>query len=419
MNKPQLAWAQGPLRMVIFALLVGLGLFATTVFAENWTRFRGPNGAGNAAESIFPATWTEKDYLWKIQLPGVGQSSPVGWENRLFVTSSDTANGTVRLQCLAADTGKELWQREFVGQDYTMHSSNSLASTTPTVDDKRLYFTWATGGKMHCIALTHEGDQVWRKELGEFVEQHGFAASPIVVEDVVCVQIDQANNGWLAGYDAESGKLRWRVERPVGKASYATPCVVIVEGKHAVISHSSTGGMQAVDIQTGQVVWQLAEAFPARCVSSPILAGNRVFGTCGSGGGGKQLAGVDLSSQELMTLTKQIPYVPTPLVVGDWLFLWHDQGKVSLVDLSDEIPQKVKWTKRVGGNFFGSPILAGDKIYCLSIDGEAVVLAADKEFALLGKNDLGESTNATPAVHEVRMYLRTASSLACLPATSN
>ncbi len=412
-----------PLWVVGFALFVELTGAVGLVHAENWTRFRGPNGSGNAGEVTFPATWNEQDYLWKVALPGIGHSSPVGWEGRLFITSADRKTGDVTLHCFAADSGKPLWQREFAGQTYPMHTNNSYASTTPTVDQRHVYMTWASGGKMRCVALTHQGNIVWRAELGDFVEEHGFAASPIVVDGIVCLQVDQGEAAFLAGVDATSGKVRWRAERPAGKASYATPCVLaLADDCTAVLTLSTTGGMQAVEVQTGELLWQLADLFPSRCVSSTLVADKRILGVCGGGGSGKLLVGMEQSADprsppiEKLTLTKHVPYVPTPLVKGDWLFLWHDQGKVSLADLRPDAPQKARWTKRIGGKFFGSPILAGDKIYSLSADGRAVVIAADEEFKLLGVNDLGEPTSATPAVHQGKMYLRTESSLACLPA---
>lgn len=394
---------------------------STSVGAENWTRFRGPNGSGVATGVNFPAKWSDQDYRWKITLPGIGHSSPVGWEDHLFVTSGNPETGDVTLLCLSTTAGKVQWQRVFEGEPYPMHAGNSYASTTPAVDDQRVYLTRSSGGKLHCVALTHAGEDVWQSELGDFAGPHGFAASPMVVDGVVCVQVDHAAEGFLAGLEVSSGDIRWRVKRPGGKASYATPCVVADgDSGSAVISQSMEGGMQLVDVQSGNVVWEDAEAFPARCVSSPLVAEGMVIGVCGGGGSGKLLVGMGISSSnqkpiEKLMLTKQVPYVPTPLVADGRLFLWHDQGKVSMADLSaDEPPKKVTWTERVGGKFFGSPILAGDKIYCLSMDGRAVVIAAAEEFQLLGENDLGEPSNATPAVHQGHMYLRTESTLACL-----
>ena len=146
-----------------------------------------------------------------------------------------------------------------------------------------------------------------------------------------------------------------------------------------------------------------------------------VIGACGGGGGGKLLLAVRLprgegeQPTESLRLTRHVPYVPCPIVRDSLLFLWHDQGRVSCVDLANREATEPLWTKRVGGNYFGSPILAGDQLYCMSNDGVATVIAATRDFSLLGENDLGEPTNSTPAVHRGRMYLRTESSLACLP----
>ena len=146
-----------------------------------------------------------------------------------------------------------------------------------------------------------------------------------------------------------------------------------------------------------------------------------MFGECGGGGTGKLLVAVQLPSQAgepptvRFRLTKNVPYVPCPIVDESLLFLWHDQGKVACFDLDAPNVEEPLWTQRVGGNFFGSPILADGKLYSISRAGEAVVLAADRKYALLGKTDLGGPANSTPAVHRGRMYLRTESSLACLP----
>jgi len=422
LGKRHNCWTSLGLSRASLLLFLLLGS-AEYVHAENWSRFRGPNGSGDAGEVTFPSTWTDQDYRWKIALPGIGHSSPVGWGNRLFVTSGDVETGAVTLHCFATGSGESLWEKSFVGEKYVMHASNSYASTSPTVDEQHVYLSWASAGKMHCAALTHEGEHVWREELGDFVGPHGFAASPMAAAGVLCMQIDQEDGGFLVGIDKATGKVRWRARRPAGKASYATPCVISLgDSGSAVISQSMTSGMQAIDVETGQQLWQLDDVFPARCVSSPFLAGKTIFGVCGGGGTGKVLVGIQLHDDprqqpiEKLTLTKHVPYVPTPLIKGDLLFLWHDQGKVSCVDLQSDNPRKMLWTERIGGKFFGSPILAGEKIYCLSMDGRVVVLAADREFALLGENDLGQPSSATPAVHHGKMYLRTESTLACLPA---
>lgn len=408
-------------------LLVTRAFFILIVFsnvaqAENWTRFRGPNGTGVANGVSFPATWTEQDYAWKFELGGIGHSSPVGWEDHLYVTTGAVETGDLTLYCLSAENGSELWMKEFKGGKFGKHASNSYASATPTTDADHVYIAWSVGGKMQCAALSHDGKEAWQTDLGEFVEAHGFAASPVVIDGVVCLQVEHADGGFLAGLNTANGEILWKAERPLGKASYATPCVWIADGNRpTAISQSMTGGMQAIDVHSGAPIWEMSDAFPARTVSSPFLANEYLMiGICGGGGSGKRLVGVQLVGDspplEQLSLTKQLPYVPTPLAYKNLLFLWHDQGKVSCADLSAEDPSKLLWTERIGGKYFGSPILAGDKIYCLSAEGHAVVIAADEEFKLLGETDLGKPTYATPAVHQGKMYLRTESVVACLPA---
>jgi outer membrane protein assembly factor BamB len=150
-----------------------------------------------------------------------------------------------------------------------------------------------------------------------------------------------------------------------------------------------------------------------------LVAGELVFGGSGEGGNGKSFAAVkppdgkNDKATVAYRLQKSLPQVPTPVASGDLLFVWSDKGVVSCYDLATGEP---RWSERVGGNYYGSPIIAGNKLYCIASSGEVVVLAADKEFKLLGRNELGEASSATPVVHRDRMYLRTETSLACLPA---
>ena len=406
---------------------LGAGLIVLTAgwasAAEHWTRFRGPNGSGHGGDFIFPDQWADQDYAWKIRLPGVGHSSPVGWDNLLLVTSGDPDSGAMTLQCLNAASGDEIWQKQFSGEPRSIHDGNSYASSTPTIDSRRIYVTHFGEQEAAVTALSHAGEQLWRRPLGVFIGRHGFGASPIVADGIVCVQVELADRGFAAGLNAETGELRWQVERPASKASYATPCLVefVQDGapRKALIINSTSGGIQAADLKTGDLLWKLDSIFPHRCVSSPTVAGQLILGTSGGGGIGKQLAAVKASPDGntdptiALQLERELPYVPTPIIDGDRLYLWLDRGIVRCLDLSSG---KSIWTKRVGGNYFGSPILVGGKIYCMSRGGEAVVVAAGEKFKLLGKTDLGEPSHSTPAVHNGRLYLRTESTLACLDA---
>jgi outer membrane protein assembly factor BamB len=404
----------------ILMSIVAICMVDSTQVAQGseWTRFRGPNGQGQSDATSIPIKWSEDDYRWKTPLPGSGHSSPVVWGNRVVVTTADPENGDRMVLCLDSSTGDIQWQKKFAASTHSMHARNSFASSTPAIDAERVYVTWATPDEYIVLALDRQGEVVWRENLGPFRSKHGFGASPIVLDDLVILANDQKDGGSLVALDAKTGQQRWKTNRAAGRAAFATPCVYQGEdGRRQLVFFSDADGMTAVDPVTGDVLWQVKEAFPDRCVGSPAVVDGLILGTCGSGGNGKHLVAVrpprDASgeAETVYTITRMIPYVPTPIVYGDLVFLWHDRGVVSCIDARTGA---AKWQERVGGSFFGSPVRVGDRIYCISNDGEVVVIAAAPQYEMLARNPLGEPSQATPAVADGHMYLRTAKSLICI-----
>ena len=167
--------------------------------------------------------------------------------------------------------------------------------------------------------------------------------------------------------------------------------------------------MFALDITTGEELWTI-DVFRMRTVSSPFVAGGLVFGATGSGRGGNYVVAVRPGQRPEVAyeVTTQAPYVPTSVPYGDLLFLWSDKGIVTCVKTASG---EVVWKKRVGGNYSGSPIRAGNAIYCVSEDGEVVAVAASDKYELLGRSQLDKPSRSTPAVSGERMYLRTYSHL--------
>jgi outer membrane protein assembly factor BamB len=176
-----------------------------------------------------------------------------------------------------------------------------------------------------------------------------------------------------------------------------------------LIFNSETHGVSAIAPDTGKVVWEFAEAFDKRSVSSPIIAAGLVVGSCGSGGGGNYVVAVrpgspDRSAERSYEIRRSAPYVPTSICVGKLLFLWSDGGILSCVDASSG---EVKWQERVGGNYFSSPIFVDSRLFCISTSGEVVVVSATDKFEVLARNPLGELTHSTPAIAGGRMYIHT------------
>jgi outer membrane protein assembly factor BamB len=384
--------------------------------AQEWTRFRGPNGSGISNAKTIPATWTEKDFNWKVPLPGAGHSSPAVWGDKVFLTTGDDQAGQVIVVCLSATDGRVLWQKSFAFTAYPKHNYNSFASSSPATDAQRVYVCWSVPARCTLLALDHQGKTIWEKDLGPFVSQHGNGSSPILYQDKVILANEQDGESFLIAVDAATGETRWKTPRKTAEAAYSTPCVYQPkDSKPELIFNSHAHGISALDPDNGKVLWDFPTAFDKRSVSSPLVAGDLVIGSCGSGGGGNYVVAVrpgDPASgkkpQLAYSIRRSAPYVPTSIYFGEHLFLWGDGGIVSCVQAATG---EVKWQERVGGDFFGSPVCVDGRLFCVSSRGDVVVAEASGHFKLLAKNPLGELTRSTPAVAGGRMYIHTSQHL--------
>ncbi|MBN1588707.1 MAG: PQQ-binding-like beta-propeller repeat protein [Pirellulales bacterium] len=388
--------------------------------AETWPRFRGPNGSGIGTARAMPTTWTDEDYLWRIELPGKGFSSPVVWDDRVYVTSGLEDDGTQVIRSIDTRSGQLVWEQRFPADAYKKHRLNSYATSTPTLDARGVYITWGGPKGSTVVALDREtGRQRWRYEMGPFVAMHNFGASPIVFEDLLIVLNDQDKHRMLIALDCATGELKWKSEENAETdATYATPCLFRPEGGACqLILGRTESGVTSLDPRSGSLNWRL-DLFKFRSVGSPILSGDRIVAICGAGGGGQRAVAIrpgvpekGVAPEVLYDVKKNLPYVPTPLIHDGLLFLWADSGKVKCVELAtgEEL-----WQERVKGKFYASPVLVAGRLYGLSDKGEMVVLAAGREYEMLGRIELGEKTMATPAVADGVMYLRTLSHLMAL-----
>jgi outer membrane protein assembly factor BamB len=403
---------------ILVVFLVSVACCAVTSRAQEWTRFRGPNGSGQIEATSIPVTWTEKDYLWKTDLPGIGHSSPVLLGQKIFLTSADPANGTRYVLCVLAVDGKLLWTRPYPAAASAIHTQNSLASSTPTVDGDHVYCAWATPEEFTLLALDHAGVESWRVNLGPFISKHGFGTSPILFDDLLIVTNDQDADSFLIAVDRMTGLTRWKVPRkvhPEQSASYAAPCIYKPKnGPAELIVDSWAHGMTSVDPLSGKTNWE-AEVLERRPVGSPIVVEGLILGNCGEGSGNNNVVAVRPGSASgrkaelVYKLDKtSAPYVPSLVAKGRLVFLWGDRGIVACIDGGTG---QILWRERVGGNYSSSPVVVADRVYCVSSEGEVVAVAAADQYKLLGRSSLGEASRATPAIAGGRMILRTESHL--------
>jgi len=395
------------------ALLLGVTL---NTLGQEWTRFRGPNGTGLSPAKTIPAKWSDKDINWKVPVPGSGHSSPVLWGEEIFLTSADEEAGQVLVLCLRAGDGSVAWQKAFPFSKFRKHDYNSFASGSPAVDEHRVYVCWSSPARYVLVALSHQGEKVWEKDLGSFTSQHGSGTSPIVYQNKVVLANEQDGESFLIAVDAATGETSWKTPRKTTQTAYGTPCVYQPkDGKPELIFNSQSHGISAINPDNGKELWEFSKAFDKRTVSSPVIAGDLIIGSCGSGGGGNFIVAVrpgePAKSKEpelAYSIRRSAPYVPTSVCLGDLLFLWGDGGIVSCVKAASG---EIKWQERVGGDFFGSPVCVDGRLFCVSSRGEVVVVEASEQFNLLARNTLGEQTHSTPAVAGGRMYIHTSKHL--------
>ena len=320
------------MRERLWTLALGCGLLllcSQVTFSQEWTRFRGPNGSGQSEAATIPATWTEDEVLWKTALPGQGNASPVVWGDRVFLISANPDDGTRYVLCLSATDGELLWKRDYPSHKHHIHQLNTLASSTPTVDAQRVYCAWSTPEEFTLLALTHDGEPVWKANLGAFASQHGFGTSPILYEDTLIIANDQDADSFVIAVEAASGKTRWKVPRrhlPEQNTCYATPCVYRPEGRpEELILCSRAHGVTSIDPHNGETNWEAA-VLERRAVSSPIVVDGLVLATCGAGGGQNTLValrptptGTNRPSR-IKWIAAVPPTFPRPWPRGTWCF---------------------------------------------------------------------------------------------------
>jgi outer membrane protein assembly factor BamB len=415
------------MRTVLSFLILSLVLPWVESPAQEWTRFRGPNGSGISPATTIPLQWTADDYNWEIDLPVQGSSSPVLWGKRLFLMGDDVGEGQRSVLCIDAESGRILWRRDYPLRQHYLHRDNDFASATPCVDEDGLIVVWSNPGQLLMTALSLDGEEMWQRDLGPYKGLHGSSNSPIIADGLVVLANDQMDpkrfawhlpegtnmdpgKSFLIAVDRKTGETRWKVDRKSELAGYATPCIRRSGGRTEVVFSSTAHGITAVDLQSGRIRWEIDGIWDNRTVSSPQLFGDLVFASFGKGLSGQRFVAVrpekpgSAKGELVYDITKNVPLVPCFVVKDGLLYLWTDSGIVTCVDAATG---KVHWRERVGGEYYSSPLWIEGRVYCISKRGQIVVLAASRTFEVLARMELGEKTFATPALADGVMYLRT------------
>lgn len=398
-----------------FAL--GLTFPALAAAEAQWNQFRGPDGGGVARVPGLSARLSETDRAWTAELPGKGHSSPVSWNERIFVTAEDSARPGVRwVLALSAVDGRELWRYEDRFEMYPLHGFNSFAASTPACDAERVYVSWVSGTRRKVLALDHEGKKSWESDLGFYREDHGSSASPIVVDSLLIVPNDhsEGKDAGVYALDTKTGQVRWHAPTQPEKTSFSTPIVVTAaDGSRQIICSSQPTALLALAPADGKRLWSHEHPIGgARAVGTPAVAPDGViFAATGQGGAGRGAVAVKAGSADGATkptlaweASNRIPYVPTPVAVGDHFYFLNDGGILSCVRSSDG--ERI-WEERGPGKAYSSLVCLNGVLVAVGRDGMVMTARAATTFEPLGTLALGEECQTTPAVAAGRLLIRT------------
>ena len=377
--------------------------------ARYWARWRGPSGQGAVSAAGYTDTWSAtENVLWKAPVPGAGNSSPIVWRDRIFLTTADGNGAKLSLLAYRRSDGVKLWEAVApAGPSERSHSKNGPASATPATDGQRIYVSFGSRG---LLAFDMDGKLVWQRDLGRIENYHGAAGSPLLYKDRVILYQDQRPGGFIAAFAGRTGEPLWKTMRDA-TVGWGTPIAVRVAGRDEIIVNGQSR-VRAYDPSTGRELWSCG-GMGFEVIPTPVVGYGMVF--CSNGRQGPTLAirpggrGDVTSSHVAWSTPRGSPFVPSPILYGGQLYTVNDMQ--SIVTSFDAASGRVLWQGRLGTaqreGFSASPVGVDGKVFFTSDEGETFVLKAGPAFELLHVNRIGERTLASPALVDGRWYVRT------------
>lgn len=439
---------------VLIAVLAGVVSYRSGLAADfdemkshNWHQWRGPDASGVAIDAEPPVEWSEETGIqWKVDIEGLGNSTPIIWGDRVFVL---TAIDTGRVQpgltppseqpkrkfgitypntfyqyvvlCLDRRTGDELWRRvaaERVPEE-GHHGDNSFATASPTTDGERLYVCFGSAG-LYCYDL--DGNLLWDWNPGSVKTRLSFGegSSPVVYGDRLIFVRDQEEQSFIVALNAKTGKDVWRRDRDE-PSGWSTPLVIERAGRTQVITNGKVR-VRSYDLDDGELIWECGGQV-SNVTPSPVADDNTVF--CMSGYRGSALYALpldqsgDLTDSAAITWkkTRGTPYVPSPLLYGGRLY-FNRSNSSAMTCLDAATGEEALEPVRLPGirGLYASPVAAAGRVYFVGRRGTTLVLEHGTEFNVLAQNSLDDHFDASPAIVGDQLFLRGKSTLYCVAA---
>ena len=402
-------------------IVVAAFQFSVVLAGDNWPQFRGPNGDGISDAKGLPLTFGETENLrWKTPIHGKGWSSPVVWGKQIWMTTAPDDGKEMYAVCVDLGSGKIIHDKK-LWDDVQPHEDikiNSFASPTPVVEDGRCYVHFGSYGT--AAIDTKTGEKIWERRDLPCNHFRGPGSSPIVFGNLLILTFDGYEYNYLAALNKQTSENVWKRDRNIKYNSdngdyhkaFSTPQVIEPIGRRRKLISPSAGATVAYDPETGDELWRMRSG-GMNAATRPLFGNGLIY--CTAPAGGWPLFAVrpggsgDVSDTQVAWKFKQaVPSRPSPLLLGNLIFMVSDNGVASCIDAVTSTPI---WQHRFGGDYSASPVCADGKIYFFDENGKSQVIEAGKEFKQLAENHLDSGCMASPAVVGKSLIVRTKTDL--------
>ena len=385
--------------------------------AQNWPNFRGPNGDGTSIETNLPTRWDSRtNVVWKSPVPGLGHSSPIIWEDKLFITTALSETQEKLLLCYDCKSGHLLWQKTVIKSTFeNKHNHNSYASGTPATDGTLIYLSFLDGDDVVVAAYDFTGKQIWLQRPGKFSSPHGYSCSPALFEDKVFINGSSQGTPFVAALSKTDGQTIWKVSHENPTHSFSTPIFREMSGKMQMIFLGNKE-VASYDPDDGSKYW-FVDGPSLDFAASPVYNEKTGLILISSAWPQRYLLAIKpdgtgnvTQSHVVWRTSEGAYYVPSPVCTDDYLFSTMTNGRVYCTEIATG---KILWTEDMGKQY-SSPVLADGLVYMPNDEGMITVIKPGPTFDLIARNSIGERMNASPAISNGKIYLRGYKHLFCI-----
>jgi outer membrane protein assembly factor BamB len=406
------------LRFFSFIFLLSILDIMSVTHAQNWPCWRGPNGDGTSKEANLPVRWDSiTNVVWKIQIPGLGYSSPIVWNDKLFMTTAFLETQEKVLLCYDCKNGNLLWQKTVLKTPFEKkNNNNGFASGTPATDGNLIFVSFLDGQDVVVAAYDFTGKQIWLQRPGTFTDQHGYCCSPVLYKEKVIINGNsKEGESFVVALSRVNGRIIWKIQHEKRAHNYSTPIFRKINGKMQMI-FCGNKEIASYNPDDGSLYWFVNGPSEEFC-SSPVYNEKSNLVLACSSYPVRILVAIKPDGQGDVTKShvvwqspKGACYVPSPVCTADYVFTTMTTGQVHCFEVATG---KILWVENLGLQY-SSAVEANGLVYMPNDEGVITVIKPGPKFEFVAKNSIGEKMNASPALSNGKIYLRGYQHLFCI-----